>query len=91
MDLSPFAWPVPKSVYIHVPFCRHRCGYCNFSVVVDREDLINRYLQAIDRELADLNRPAIDTVFVGGGTPTHLDVGSLDRLLGMVAQRFEFI
>jgi oxygen-independent coproporphyrinogen-3 oxidase len=88
MALSPYQWPTPRSAYIHVPFCRHRCGYCNFSVVVNREDLTRRYLQAVDLELAALNRPTVDTVFIGGGTPTHLDLISLDRLLAMIQRRF---
>ncbi|MGB7323980.1 MAG: radical SAM family heme chaperone HemW [Rubripirellula sp.] len=85
-----FVWPTPRSVYIHVPFCRHRCGYCNFSVVADRDDLIDRYLDAIDRELASLDRPAVDTVFIGGGTPTHLPPAALARLLSIAEQRFQF-
>ncbi len=81
-------WPKPKSAYIHVPFCRHRCGYCNFSVVAGREDLIDQFLQAIDLELAALHRPPIDTLFIGGGTPTHLSIRQLTRLLEVVTKRF---
>ncbi len=85
-----FEWPMPRSAYIHVPFCRHRCGYCNFSVVADRDDLFDRYLAAIDRELATLDRPLVQTVFIGGGTPTHLTTPSLSRLLSIVRTRFRF-
>lgn len=86
---TPFDWPTPTAAYVHVPFCRHRCGYCNFSVVADRDDLIERFLSAIDRELSPLNRPTIQTLFIGGGTPTHLDESQLARLLGIVKSRFE--
>jgi oxygen-independent coproporphyrinogen-3 oxidase len=41
----------PRAAYIHVPFCRHRCGYCNFTLVAGRDDLIGDYLRAIEREL----------------------------------------
>ena len=44
--------PPPRSAYIHVPFCRHRCGYCNFTLVAGRDDLIGDYLRAIELELA---------------------------------------
>lgn len=84
-----FAWPTPTAAYIHVPFCRHRCGYCNFSVVADRDDLIDRYLVAIDHELSWLDRPSIQTLFIGGGTPTHLDHCQLSRLLTIVRSRFD--
>jgi oxygen-independent coproporphyrinogen-3 oxidase len=91
MDLisSAVCWPVPRAAYIHVPFCRHRCGYCNFSVVADRDDLIERFLVAIDRELAGWSRPAVDSVFLGGGTPSHLGAEQLDRLLHLVRARLE--
>ncbi len=82
-------WPVPKSAYVHIPFCRHRCGYCNFSVISDRDDLIDAVVSAIDRELAVLQQPTIQTLFVGGGTPTHLSLPQLDRLLGLLRQRLQ--
>ncbi|MGB7342843.1 MAG: radical SAM family heme chaperone HemW [Pirellulaceae bacterium] len=89
LDSPPGGWSTPKSAYLHVPFCRHRCGYCNFSVVAGRDDLIDRYLAAIDRELAALDRPMIETLFIGGGTPTHLPVKKLERFLRIVSDRFE--
>ena len=58
-------WAKPRSAYIHIPFCRHRCGYCNFSVVADRDDLIDRYVKAITEELDSLKRPLLDTLFLG--------------------------
>ncbi|MBI2826024.1 MAG: radical SAM family heme chaperone HemW [Planctomycetia bacterium] len=76
---------MPRAAYLHVPFCRHHCGYCNFTVVAGRDDLISRYLEAIDRELSALDSPReVDTLFVGGGTPTHLPPDALERLLGTV-------
>jgi len=63
----------PRAAYIHVPFCRHRCGYCNFTLVAGRDDLIGDYLRAIELELATLGIPReVDTLYFGGGTPTHL-------------------
>jgi oxygen-independent coproporphyrinogen-3 oxidase len=89
---SPLAgWPAPRAVYIHVPFCRHRCGYCNFSVVAGRDDLVARFLDAIDCELAPLDCPSIDTVFIGGGTPTHLSNDQLQRLLDLIRARFDLV
>lgn len=94
MDLSrrPSAepWVQPRAAYLHVPFCRHRCGYCNFSVVSGRDEWIERFLDAIDQELAWIDRPSVQTVFLGGGTPTHLDLRGLERLLRMVRERFDF-
>ena len=62
----------PRSAYIHVPFCRHHCGYCNFTLVAGRDDLIGSYLAALGKELSWLKEPhEIDTLFFGGGTPTQ--------------------
>ena len=84
----PSGWTVPRAAYVHVPFCRHRCGYCNFSVIAGRDDLIEQFLLAIDDELAGLEQPEIDTLYVGGGTPTHLVESQLERLLIMLRRRF---
>lgn len=71
----------PRAAYIHVPFCRHRCGYCNFTLVAGRDELIPAYLEAIETELADAGRPQpVDTLYFGGGTPTQLDSRQLRRL-----------
>lgn len=79
----------PRSAYIHVPFCAQRCGYCNFTLVAGRDDLIDRYLEALEMELTGLGRPRkIDTLFLGGGTPTHLSADALERLLKIVLRWF---
>ena len=79
----------PKAVYIHVPFCAHHCGYCNFSVIAGRDDLIEDYLQAIEIELSWLERPRpVETIFVGGGTPTHLAESQLIRLFDTIGRWF---
>lgn len=78
------------SAYIHVPFCRHRCGYCNFTLIADRTDLVANYLQCLEIELsARLTQPQrVQTLFLGGGTPTHLPVLELERLLSLLAKWF---
>ena len=82
----------PRSVYLHIPFCRHRCGYCNFTLVTDRDHWIDDYLDAMQTEtetaLDGRDRPEIDTVFIGGGTPTHLSPRQLSRLLAIVIRYF---
>src|SRR5690349_23709981 len=79
----------PRAAYVHVPFCAHRCGYCNFTLVVGRDDLIEAYLAAIERELSWLGESReVDTLFLGGGTPTHLSADQLRRLLTIVRRWF---
>ena len=79
----------PRSVYIHVPFCRHRCGYCNFALVAGRDYLINRFLSALETEIGWLDRTyEIETLFLGGGTPSHLSPSQLNRLSEIIKSRF---
>ena len=88
-----YAWPnqdsSPRSVYIHVPFCLHRCGYCDFTLVAGRDELIPAYLGALKNELATQDCGIeVDTIFIGGGTPTHLDKNQLEQLLQLVTSHF---
>jgi oxygen-independent coproporphyrinogen-3 oxidase len=75
-------WPRPRAAYIHVPFCAHHCGYCDFAVATGKDHLIDLYIDALGAELATLGEPqTVATLFLGGGTPTHLDCRQLERLL----------
>jgi len=83
----------PRSVYVHVPFCLKRCGYCDFSIIAGRDDLIPRYLKAIDLEISRSIKngsqpPLLDTLFIGGGTPTLLHPSELEELLTIVRRHF---
>ena len=76
--------------YVHIPFCRHVCPYCDFAVIEGRHDLRGPYLEALTAEIAGddpFDRP-LDAVFVGGGTPTSIDPESLGRVLRVLADRF---
>lgn len=78
-----------RSAYVHVPFCRHRCGYCNFTVIAKRDDLIEDYLRAMEIELGWLKEPQpVETLFYGGGTPTHLPAEELARFFAIVQRWF---
>lgn len=80
----------PGSVYIHVPFCRHRCGYCNFALVAGRDHLIDPFLDALETEITSIPGTfQIDTLFLGGGTPSHLSEKQLFRLGQIVSSKFE--
>ena len=80
----------PRAVYIHVPFCRHRCGYCNFTVVAGHADVQAQYLAALETELACFeDRYEVDTVYFGGGTPTELTPPRLEQLCWLVQSRFQ--
>jgi oxygen-independent coproporphyrinogen-3 oxidase len=73
-----------RHLYVHVPFCAHRCGYCDFVTVVGKNGSHEAYVDALLAEL-ELERealaPALETVYLGGGTPTFTEPGALERLL----------
>lgn len=75
----------PRAVYVHVPFCAHKCGYCDFASLAGVDHLADRYLVALESEMARMGAPReVETIFVGGGTPTRLDARQLDRLLASI-------
>jgi putative oxygen-independent coproporphyrinogen III oxidase len=73
-----------RHLYVHMPFCAHRCGYCDFVTVVGREGQHDRYVDALLAEL-ELERgllaARVETVFLGGGTPTFTEPAALRRIL----------
>ncbi len=73
-----------RHLYVHLPFCAHRCGYCDFVTAVGRRDQHGAYVDALLAEL-ELERgvlaPRVETVFLGGGTPTFTEPAALERLL----------
>ena len=76
-------------VYVHIPFCRHRCHYCDFNTYEGQDDLHAAYVEAL---VADVERWGGETrpatsVFFGGGTPTLLPAASLGRILSTIKRR----
>src|SRR5262249_40241226 len=73
-------------VYVHVPFCASRCGYCDFNTYtaaegVEQDGYVDRVLDELALAAKVVDPPRVDTVFFGGGTPTLLPPGDLGRLL----------
>ena len=81
-----------RHVYVHVPFCTRRCSYCDFSIAVRREVPVDEYLAALDAELhtrfGDGPVGEVDTIYLGGGTPSRLGGEGLARALALVERRF---
>lgn len=77
--------------YFHIPFCEMRCGFCNlFTTALPPADLVRRYLDSLERHvdavLASVPEMGFSSLAIGGGTPTYLEPGELERLLG-ISQR----
>ena len=73
-------------VYVHIPFCAHRCGYCDFATWTDRDHLVERYVHACrtDLERRRGTYPAATSVFFGGGTPSLLPADDLVAIVGAI-------
>ncbi len=72
---------MPSSVYVHIPFCHSICAYCDFPKVLYREDWAEEYLSALFSELDSYSIEEVETIYVGGGTPSALPLSLLKRLL----------
>lgn len=87
----------PRALYVHVPFCARRCSYCDFAVQATREAPTFAWLEAIGAELDLLaaergweGRLPLDTVYVGGGTPSLLGTGAMEMLADRLSRRFSW-
>lgn len=78
-------------VYLHIPFCKSRCSYCDFATDVYRDSYtVERYVGALIREIEGFNGPGTeaDTVYFGGGTPSLLTAPQVERILAAVDKKF---
>ena len=84
----------PLGIYIHVPFCRSKCQYCDFySVTAKSERLIDGYLEAVCMHIREAGMLApnylVDTIYFGGGTPTYLGEDALAEILAVIRKSFD--
>lgn len=84
-----------RSLYVHIPFCFHKCHYCDFYSIVDTQERQEAFVHRLIRELealapyAGTGREALRTIFIGGGTPTLLRPELWERLLGAMDRLFD--
>ena len=84
------------SIYIQIPFCKHRCAYCDFNTYANQEDTIPAYVNALIKEINFVgnqtskldNQPTIQTIFFGGGTPSLLSAPQFDSILQSLFSSF---
>lgn len=75
-----------KSAYIHIPFCNTICSYCDFCKQFYNEENVNNYLKALKEEIDDrYNDEVLSTLYIGGGTPSCLNIGELNRLFSIIS------
>ncbi len=86
-DLQAF-----RHLYVHVPFCKHKCGYCDFNAYAGMDRLMPDYVDALERELSFAREryafQQLETVYLGGGTPSLLPADLMSRLLAFIRRSF---
>ena len=100
--LSPSKWDndlVPLGIYISVPFCRTKCSYCNFASDVFSRAVFERYVERVCADIEAAPRVAaemggqiertVDSIFLGGGTPTVLEPAQVERIFAKVRSQFD--
>src|SRR3989344_6076893 len=78
-----------SGLYIHIPFCRMKCRFCHFATFPGLRGKIPAYLSALEKEMRFHGRSGLDTVFIGGGTPSLLSSRQIERLLLSVKDHFQ--
>lgn len=82
-----------RAMYIHIPFCHQICNYCDFNKVYFKNQPVDQYLEALDQEIRQYaqqySMKTLETVFIGGGTPTSLSAQQLERLLQSIRREIQ--
>ena len=82
-----------KHLYVHIPFCKHKCGYCDFNAYAGMDRLMPDYVDALERELAGAREryafEQLETIYFGGGTPSLLPADLAARLLQFIRSNFD--
>ncbi len=80
------------SLYFHIPFCRRRCGYCDFVTFAGFEHLLPLYMEALNKQVKLIgNKEPVHTIYFGGGTPSLVPVPDYQRLFYTIHDNFNVI
>lgn len=79
-----------KTLYIHLPFCERKCFYCSFVVSVGQARRMELYVDCLEKELHPYAGSEIQSIYIGGGTPTLMEERQLGRVFGMIHKNFHF-
>ena len=77
-------------VYIHIPFCKQKCYYCDFISYANKEQYFDKYVQALIAEMSsflDNNDVEIETIYIGGGTPSIIDAKYIEKVMAKLQEK----
>ena len=79
-----------RSVYIHIPFCKQKCYYCDFISYSNKEDYFDKYIQSLIEEMNNFfndNIVEIATIYIGGGTPSLIDAKYIEKVISVFQEK----
>ena len=78
-------------IYVHIPFCKHKCYYCDFISYANKTDYVKKYVEAVIKEIkaCDLKEYIITTIYLGGGTPSYIESEYIKKILETLKNQFD--
>ena len=75
-------------IYVHIPFCKKKCDYCDFISYCNKDNLIEKYVEAMKKEIESQNiKPEITTIYIGGGTPSYIDSKYIIQIINKIKEK----
>ena len=76
-------------IYIHIPFCKRKCSYCDFISFCDKDNLIENYIKALKKEIDefDFSKNIVTTIYIGGGTPSYIKAEYIAEILDLLRKK----
>ncbi len=79
-----------NAIYIHIPFCKSKCSYCDFNSYANKEELVDNYFDALEKEIKAFSlNESIKTIYIGGGTPSFVDAKYIVKVLNLLPKAEE--
>ena len=85
-------------LYIHIPFCKQKCEYCDFYSVANKDELIPQYVQSLLNEIKGVSNsknldfiPIVTTIYIGGGTPSYLKSNFISQILSTIYENYQVV
>ena len=82
-------------IYIHIPFCKSKCNYCDFNSFAKKDDCIDNYINAVKQEIEEYAKNNKDilvkTIYIGGGTPSYIKEKYMEELIETIKQNLEIV
>lgn len=77
-------------IYIHIPFCKSKCSYCDFTSFANKEKMIEKYIECLKKEIEnkETNNFIVDTIYIGGGTPSFIESKYIKEILETIKDKF---